>query len=207
MSSEDPGQLGFERLVFFSDAVYAIVITLLVLPLTAEIDLPDGRAGFARAVTERWPTIVTFAVSFLVIGQFWTAHHRIFGLLDRQDQGLLWLNLAGLLTVAFLPFPAAVLGAHNETGDAFPVVFFAASMTVTSCAMTGTWLYAWWRGLVRRSLGPAQIRLVTVRALVTSAVFLLSVPAALLGLPVAVAIWLGVIPLTRALVTRSMRVE
>ena len=207
MSSVDPGELGFERLVFFSDAVYAIVITLLVLPLTSEFSLPESRTGLATAVTERWPTILTFAVSFLVIGQFWTAHHRIFGLLDRQDQGLLWINLVGLLTVAFLPFPAAVLGAHNETGDAFPVVFFAASMTLTSCAMTGTWRYASSRGLVRRSPIPGNRRLVTGRAVVTSAVFMLSVPAALLGLPVAVAVWLGVIPLVRVLVTRLMPAE
>ena len=152
-SDPDKGTLGFERLVFFSDAVFAIVITLLVLPLTAEIELPEGGRGLAGAVFERWPTVLTFVVSFLVIGQFWTAHHRTFGLIERQDQTLLWLNLVGLLTVAFLPFPAAILGARNETGDAFPVAFFAASMTLTSCALTATWLYAARSGLVRPSLG------------------------------------------------------
>jgi uncharacterized membrane protein len=200
----DEGTLGFERLVFFSDAVFAIVITLLVLPLTAEIELPEGGRGLAGAVFERWPTVLTFVVSFLVIGQFWTAHHRTFGLIERQDQTLLWLNLVGLLTVAFLPFPAAILGARNETGDAFPVAFFAASMTLTSCALTTTWLYAARSGLVRPSLGRDRIRLVTVRAAVTSGIFLLSVPAALLGLPVAIALWLGVIPLARMLVVRRL---
>ena len=200
----DEGTLGFERLVFFSDAVFAIVITLLVLPLTAEIELPEGGRGLAGAVFERWPTVLTFVVSFLVIGQFWTAHHRTFGLIERQDQTLLWLNLMGLLTVAFLPFPAAILGARNETGDAFPVAFFAASMTLTSCALTTTWLYAARSGLVRPSLGRDRIRLVTVRAAVTSGIFLLSVPAALLGLPVAIALWLGVIPLARMLVVRRL---
>ena len=203
-SDPDEGTLGFERLVFFSDAVFAIVITLLVLPLTAEIELPEGGRGLAGAVFERWPTVLTFVVSFLVIGQFWTAHHRTFGLIERQDQTLLWLNLVGLLTVAFLPFPAAVLGARNETGDAFPVAFFAASMTLTSCALTATWLYAARSGLVRPSLGRDRIRLVTVRAAVTSVIFLLSVPAALLGLPGAIALWLGVIPLARMLVVRRL---
>ena len=89
----DEGTLGFERLVFFSDAVFAIVITLLVLPLTAEIDLPQDGKGLAAAVFHRWPTILTFVVSFLVIGQFWAAHHRTFGLIERQDQTLVWLNL------------------------------------------------------------------------------------------------------------------
>jgi uncharacterized membrane protein len=206
MSSEDAddGDLGLERLVFFSDAVFAIVITLLVLPLTAEIEVPRGGEGVAAAVFERWPAVLTFVVSFLVVGQFWTAHHRTFGLIERQDQTLLWLNLVGLMTVAFLPFPAAILGARDEPGDAFPVVFFAASMTITSCALTATWLYASRRGLVRSSLGRPRIRMVTLRATVTSGIFLLSVPAALLGLPVAIALWLGVIPVARALVVRLL---
>jgi uncharacterized membrane protein len=203
---EDAGQgdLGFERLVFFSDAVFAIVITLLVLPLTAEIDLPQDGKGLAAAVFHRWPTILTFVVSFLVIGQFWAAHHRTFGLIERQDQTLVWLNLVGLLTVAFLPFPAAVLGAPNDSRDAFPVVFFAASMTLTSCSLTATWLYAARSGLARPGLGRRQIRLVSTRAAVTSGIFALSVPAALLGLPVAIAVWMGVIPLARMLVARVM---
>src|SRR4051812_14058930 len=181
------GGLGFERLVFFSDAVFAIVITLLVLPLTAEIELPE-EGDLAGHVFSLWPTVLTFGVSFLVVGQFWTAHHRTFGQLDRQDGTLLWLNLLALLTVAFLPFPAALLGAREVGEDAFPVVFFAASMTVTSCALTATWLYAVHAGLVRSSIGRPRIRVVTARALVTSAAFVLSIPAALAGLWVAVAI-------------------
>jgi uncharacterized membrane protein len=70
-----PGEsaLGFERVVFFSDAVFAIVITLLVLPLTAEVNPPEGAGGMAAAVWARWPTVLTFVVSFLVVGQFWMA--------------------------------------------------------------------------------------------------------------------------------------
>jgi uncharacterized membrane protein len=198
------GDLGFERLVFFSDAVFAIVITLLVLPLTAEIDVHADGKGLAAAVSARLPTMVTFVVSFLVVGQFWIAHHRTFGQIERQDTTLVWLNLLSLLTVAFLPFPAAVLGAPNPDRDAFPVVFFAASMALTSCALTATWLYAVRSGLVRRSLGRARIRRVTTLALVTSGIFALSVPAALLGLPVAIAVWMGVIPLARLLVVRAL---
>jgi uncharacterized membrane protein len=205
-ADEDAGTLGFERLVFFSDAVFAIVITLLVLPLTAEIELPEGGGNLAAQVLDRWPTVLTFVVSFLVVGQFWTAHHRTFGLISRDDSVLLWLNLGILLTVAFMPFPAALLGARQGSDDAFPVVFFAASMTLTSCALTATWLYAARRGLVRASVGRDLIRLVTIRALVTSGLFILSVPAALLGLPVAVVFWVGVIPLARALVVRLLRV-
>jgi hypothetical protein len=98
---------GFERIVVFGDAVCAIVITLLVLPPTAESELRDESITFAHQLQELWPRIITFVVSFLVVGQFWLAHHRRFGRIAKFDNGLLLLNLIFLLTVSFMPFPAA----------------------------------------------------------------------------------------------------
>ena len=85
--------VGLERMIFFSDAVFAIVITLLVLPLTAEIDLPEGGQDLTAHVWAQWPRVLSFLVSFLVIGQFWIAHHHMFEFIRGYDQGLLWLNL------------------------------------------------------------------------------------------------------------------
>jgi hypothetical protein len=105
--AQNEGQsLGFERVVFFSDAVFAIVITLLVLPLTAELEVPRERADLIHEVfSGQALRMLTFAVGFLVVGQFWIAHHRMSGHLRRADHGLLWFNLVGLMTVAFMPFP------------------------------------------------------------------------------------------------------
>jgi uncharacterized membrane protein len=186
-----------ERVVFFSDAVFAIVITLLVLPLTAEIDLPADGGETARQVWDMWPRVVSFVVSFLVIGQFWIAHHRMFAQLRRLDHALIWLNLVFLLTVSFLPFPTAVLGDSPTADDSFPVVFYAASMTVTSLALTLTWLYASRKHLLNRALAPQQVRAFSVRTVTTSAVFLVSVGAAFLGLRVAVVFWLVLLPAVR----------
>jgi uncharacterized membrane protein len=188
-----------ERLVFFSDAVFAIVITLLVLPLTAELELPTDTHDLRHEVSERWPKVVSFVVGFLVIGQFWIAHHNMFALLRRFDPGLLWLNLLILLTVSFMPFPTAVLGARLEESDNFPVVFYAASMTVSSIALTLTWLYARRRRLLDPDLSPTVVRQFTARAFVTSAIFLLSIGAAFLGLAAAVVFWLVLIPAGRVL--------
>jgi uncharacterized membrane protein len=198
-----PGSsLGFERIVFFSDAVYAIVITLLVLPLTAEIELPEDEEGLAHQVLALWPSVLTFAVSFLVIGQFWIAHHRTFGYIRRHDHGLVWFNLVALMTVAFMPFPAALLGSHSTADDAFPVVFYAASLTLTSAALTATWLYAARRDLLDDSLGTRQTAGITHRAFATTAVFAVSVAAAFIGLTPAVGCWLVVLPAVRLLVGR-----
>lgn len=189
--------LSFERVVFFSDAVFAIVITLLVLPLTAEIDLPATEGGLLHEVLGLWPTVLTFLVSFLVVGQFWIAHHRTFGKVRRGDLGLLWFNLVALMTVAFLPFPAALLGARTAADDAFPVVFYALSLTLTSAALTATWVYAQHRGLVDLSLTGAGADLITRRAYATTGVFVASIGAAFIGLTAAVACWLVVLPAVR----------
>jgi len=195
--------LGFERIVFFSDAVYAIVITLLVLPLTAEIELPESEDGLAQQVLALWPSVLTFAVSFLVIGQFWIAHHRTFGYIRGHDHGLLWFNLVALMTVAFLPFPAALLGSHSTADDAFPVVFYAGSLTLTSAALTAAWVYAARRGLLDVELSGRQVAAITHRAFATTAVFAASVGAAFLGLMPAVGLWLVVLPAVRLFVARQ----
>ena len=195
--------LSFERLVFFSDAVFAIVITLLVLPLTAEIEVSQG-AGTVRYLSTTWPHVYTFAITFLVIGQFWIGHHRLYDRLRRYDQGLLWLNLFCLLAVAFMPFPAALLGT-GSAGDRFPVVLYAASMTVISASLTAMWIYAAGRGLVDRSLDRRQVSEFTLRAVITSAIFILSIAAAFLGLLAALTVWVALLPVARALALRRYR--
>jgi uncharacterized membrane protein len=196
--------LSFERVVFFSDAVFAIVITLLVLPLTAEIELPEG-VSLASHLRGTWPHVLTFVITFLVIGQFWIGHHRLCDRLRRHDQGLLWMNLVCLLTVAFMPFPAALLGAQSSADDRFVVVFYAASLTTASASLTAMWMYAVRRGLVDESLDRSQVTGFTLRAVLTSAIFLLSIGAAFLGLLAAVTVWVVLPPVARALAARRFR--
>jgi uncharacterized membrane protein len=138
MSGDD--RFALDRIVFFSDAVFAIVITLLVLPLT-ELELRGEGGDLAAEVWALWPKVVAFMVSFLVIGQFWIAHHRIFNRVRRYDLPLMWLNLVTLMTISFLPFPTALLGAAAP-GDRFPVVFYAAALTLARVGLSATWLYA-----------------------------------------------------------------
>jgi uncharacterized membrane protein len=205
-SAEDRDQSSYDldRLVVLCDGVFAIVITLLVLPLTAEVDVPptDDLMGEVFAL---WPRVVSFAVSFLVVGQFWMVHHRLYGRFTRCDAGLIRIALLSLLTVCFLPFPAALLGEHTEAGDEFPVVFYAASLTLTSLTFTATWLYAKSHGLVDPSLDEARSREMTTRSFVTSAVFVVSIGAAYLGLVAAVLCWMVLLPLARNTAVRLQR--
>jgi uncharacterized membrane protein len=189
-------------MVFFSDAVFAIVITLLVLPITAEVEL-DEAGRLAEQVWALWPRILSFAISFMVIGQFWIAHHRIFGYVRRIDRRLLVLNLVGLLTITFLPLPTAVLGAVGSSDDSFAPVFYAASMAAASLALTMTWLYALRAGFVDGAAAET-IREVTLRSIVTLGVFLVSIGAGFFGFWAAVVCWVLLIPLARRVVLRVL---
>jgi uncharacterized membrane protein len=199
MSADD--RFALDRIVFFSDAVFAIVITLLVLPLT-ELDLDGEDGGLASQVWALWPKMLAFAISFLVIGQFWIAHHRIFNRVRNYDLPLMWLNLLTLMAISFLPFPTALLGTAAP-GDRFPVVFYAANLTLGSVGLSLTWLYALRvgdlvdEGLDRRTAGD-----MTTRSLATSLIFLLSTGVAFLGLAPALACWLVLLPVTRMALTR-----
>ena len=195
--------LGFERLVLFSDAVFAIVITLLVLPLTEAVADLATSENLAGDLTDLWPRALSFVVTFLVIGQFWIAHHTMFGVVRSYDRTLLWMNIVALLTVSFLPFPSALLGARPFTGDRLPVVLYAASLTLASLAFTVTWHYALRGGLVASDAVDRDRRDLTVRSYATTAVFALSILAAFAGVVVAALFWVVLVPLGRMLVVRT----
>lgn len=166
-------QTGVTRLVGFSDAVFAISITLLVL----NIEIPSARPnGIASAVFAQWPDILSYVISFLVIGNYWIIHHRVFEQIERQNDRLLWFNLLFLLCVAFVPFPTSLLG---ETITSVTVSFYAATLAVTGFLSAGLWWYVSEIGdLVNDDLTSAQIRDRTVRILGPSIVFALSIPIA-----------------------------
>jgi uncharacterized membrane protein len=190
-----------ERIISFSDGVFSIVITLLVLPITAEVEPLQAGDGFAAEVWALWPKVLSFVVSFLVIGQFWVAHHRLFEHVQRHDRHLLGLNLVSLLTICFLPFPTALLGEHYA--ERFTLVFYAASLTLASLTLTAIWFYALRFGdLVDRDLDDREASHISWRAILTPALLLLSVVVTAAGWQAAVAFWLVLLPGARAVLLR-----
>jgi uncharacterized membrane protein len=97
-----------QRLEAFSDGVFAIVITLLIL----EVHLPIEGELTWTALAPALPHVLAFILSFVLVGTYWIAHHTMWGFVGKVDRYLLWLNLVLLLTVVFIPFPAALLGSH-----------------------------------------------------------------------------------------------
>ena len=178
---------GMERLVFFSDAVFAIAITLLVL----EIRLPAGfgsldDSALLAALLAAWQPVLAYGISFLVIGSFWMAHHRKFQFIRRYDRRLIWLNLLVLMVTAFLPFPTSIL---SENSNRVATIFYALTVITAGLLFTAMWLYACRHGLTI-PLHPREVRFETIRSLITPAVFLLSIGLAGIDADLAKYSWL-----------------
>jgi uncharacterized membrane protein len=178
--------MGLERLAFFSDAVFAIAITLLAL----EIRLPEEAAHAADAQLAEiliglWPKYLGYVVSFLVIGLFWIGHHRKFRLIERYDANLLILNTLMLMLVALAPFPTAVL---SESGGQLATILYAAFMVVTGLLYVALWLYASKDNRLT-NVTSAERSYETWRALSSPAVFALSIPIALYNADLAKYSW------------------
>lgn len=136
----EPDAMGLERIVFFSDAVFAIAITLLVL----EIRLPAGQEmitdeQLTTGLLEIWQAYLGYFISFMVIGVFWMSHHRKFRLIKRYDSTLVMLNLLFLMAIAFIPFPSSVI---SENPNRAGTILYALNMMVAGLWMTALWWYA-----------------------------------------------------------------
>ena len=149
----EPG-LSFERVVFFSDAVFAIVITLLVL----EIKVPhlEGHTerDVGRGLLHLLPKFLGFVMSFFVVGVMWIEHHRIFRFIDSYDIGLLFRNLLLLLSVSFIPFPTALYSEYSWSRTAF--ILYAASFGVVALMKLWVWRYAASRPALLSAAADAQ---------------------------------------------------
>jgi uncharacterized membrane protein len=124
------------RVEAFSDGVFAIAITLLVLNLRA----PVSRGGFGRDLLAQWPAYVAYLASFGYIGVIWVNHHFLFTRIARVNGGLLWRNLALLMATSVLPFPTAVVASafqYKDLGDERTAIVFYA---LVAAATAATWL-------------------------------------------------------------------
>ena len=167
--------LDYERLLFFSDAVFAIAITLLIIEVRLPA-LPEHAtdADAAAALELIAPAIFAYVLSFATIGLYWLGHWRRYRYIERIDERLVGLNLVQLALVAFIPFPTAMMGDHGDL--ALVVAIYALSLSAAWVLGPLTWLYAWRAGLVRAGVAAGYVRLAAMRGVAVPLVMLASLP-------------------------------
>jgi uncharacterized membrane protein len=182
-----------ERLILFSDAVFAIAITLLVI----EIKIPDKEllkqqggisdASILRSLDHLIPKFIGFLISFMLVGLYWTIHHRMFGFVTGYDRKLLFLNLLFLFFVALMPFSTGFYSEYAgselfEKQLKVPMTFYVLNF----CCM-GLVNYLMWRRignpknkLAEPPIDTLVLRLAYVRSVTVPLIFLLMLPIAYL---------------------------
>jgi uncharacterized membrane protein len=142
-----------ERLLAFSDGVFGVAITLLVIDLR----LPpvsvtgEGDAALLQALQDMGPRLAIFAFTFIIVGMGWLGHHRKFSYIARVDVKLLWLNLLYLMALCLVPFASSVLSQHRSR---IAFILYTAVMTLVTLLSAGVSAY----GLRHPLLGGQQLR-------------------------------------------------
>ena len=132
------------RIEAFSDAVFAIAITLLVLEIKVPHDGSSG--GLSRALLHLWPSYLAFLTSFCTIGMMWINHHRLFTLIQTADETLIAINLVLLLFITWVPFPTAVLAAYLRRPEEWSAaVLYSGTFVMIAIIFN----LLWWHGIRR----------------------------------------------------------
>ena len=177
-------EIEFGRIVAFSDGVFAIAITLLVLNLGIEKGLTEGQID--DALWDQREVFLAYAISFAVIGRFWLVHHRFFAEVEAFDGRLLGLNLVYLGFVVLIPFSSELLGEYG--GKTTAVVFYSLNLAVV--VLLGLLMSADARRRGLTSIDDRTHRENRLRSAYIAGIFLLSIPLAYLAPTLAPYLWL-----------------
>jgi uncharacterized membrane protein len=177
-------EIEFGRIVAFSDGVFAIAITLLVLNLQIPSHLPHHEVG--HELWEQRENLLAFAISFAVVGRFWVVHHRFFGEVNAFDGRLLTLNLLYLGCIALIPFSSEVLGDYG--GLTSSVVLY--SINLAAVVLVGLVMAVDARRAGLTTIDDRAHRETQIRSTYIAGVFLLSIPIAFVAPGVATLFWL-----------------
>jgi uncharacterized membrane protein len=183
----DAWGIEFSRIVAFSDGVFAIAITLLVLQINIPAHLPAGDTLFDEILDEH-RNFIAYGISFAVLGKLWLAHHRFFASVERFDPVLMGLNLLYLAWIVLVPFTSEVLGDYGD--DCTSVILYAAIMTSVSITFQIQILYADRKDMIRPELREYARQFSGAANFAIGVVFLLSIPVALISPLAATVMWL-----------------
>lgn len=176
---EEESGRALDRLVAFSDGVFAIAMTLLVLNLTVPTltgSTDHVNEELWRRLGDQWPELFGYALSFAVIGRYWLVHHRLFRLVRRVDSSVLVWNLLLLGFIALIPWPTEMLGRYGDTTAA--VVAYSAVLCATGFSSFGLSRHIYHAGLIDPRVTEGYKRNSLARAFVIPIGFAIGIPVA-----------------------------
>ena len=186
------GEMSTGRIEAFSDGVFAIVITLLVLeihvPLVSGTDIDSA---LSKSLVAMSPKFLAYALSFMIVCIWWVAHHHFFDLLKNSDRGLLWFNSLFLLWLAFIPFPTALLGDYPRQRIA--VICYGVAMTFAGLSFSWMRYYSFFvAGLTKQGLPRNLMRLAMAKSLLNPVLHLFAIVVAYVSTRFAIALYVTI---------------
>jgi uncharacterized membrane protein len=166
-----------ERLSFFSDGVFAIAITLLVIEIKVPVIEHASNDELIHSLSHMGLRFLGFLISFAIVGQYWSVHHRIFGYVKKSNTTLVWVNLAFLFSVVLLPFSSGFIGEYSSDLNLYvPYAIYVANICLTGFMNCWLWLYLSnpKKTLLTHEISKTRINLGLYRSLVIPIVFLIS---------------------------------
>ena len=177
--SQNVAGLTTGRITAFSDGVFSIAITLLVLNL----QIPKGITSLTELLNRLqalWPNLMSYVLSFVIIGIYWVAHHNMFHYIKRSDRMFLWINILLLMCVAFIPFPAGLLGQFSFVSQSslakVAEIIYACNLILTNLTLSLLWWYATSHyRLVDQDIDPHFVNIVNRRNMTAPVVYAASI--------------------------------
>jgi uncharacterized membrane protein len=166
MAIADKAEKETGRIEAFSDGVFAIAITLLVIDL--KVSPPSGSEGLVYKLLEEWPRFLAFLTSFATILILWVNHHNLFNHIARSNTLFMFLNGSLLLCVTFMPFPTSLVAEYmGDTGETTAMVLYAGTMLAMAFAYNILWRYASHKHrLLSRAVSAPQVKSINRQYLV-----------------------------------------
>jgi uncharacterized membrane protein len=182
-----------DRTLAISDGVFAFAITLLVLDLAVPQISGASSIDLWNGLTQEFTTFLSYALSFLIAGLWWNAHHRIYTHIRRSNPTLRWLNLSFLAWITLLPFFTKILDSYHTLP--LGVILYALDQTAAGTFLTLTWFYASKNHrLIDSHMSQRAIRYSTIRCMTPPLFFLASIGIAMVNPVVATYFWLVMFP-------------
>lgn len=198
----DKGQkheLQFERIVFFSDAVFAIAITLLIIEVKVpHLEHDATNREFLLGLVKIIPNLAGYFFSFLVIGAYWVGHHRVYGMISDWDYGLIWRNILFLMAIAFMPFASAMFSEYVT--DLVPLSVYAFTFATAGLLEIVQVRYAFRKGLFDQAVTANEVKHIVWRVAVLPFSALVAVLVAFLTRPIFAGMAFMIIPVAHRII-------
>lgn len=189
------------RMESFSDGVFAIAITILVLEIKIPIVSGDK---LVDSFVQQIPKILSFALSFFIIGMYWIAHHHMVHSFNKINRSVLWLNVLNLMFVCFLPYPTGLLGEYPF--EKFSILIYALSLCLVNMSGTILWLYTTSKKELEAKINKKSRNYIAIIHMFPVLMYLISILVSNISLYLSYAIFV-IVPLFFILPNRLLKIE